>query len=83
LAWLEQVLDSPELVEVDPTDPELTHHVGRIKEHGNRAKISVFVKNLANLRKSSDKGLKAGKLDEHESRDTEEKSDEGNSSRPP
>src|SRR6202795_2878216 len=36
LAWLEQVLDSPDLVEVDRTDPELMHHVGRIKEHGNR-----------------------------------------------
>jgi hypothetical protein len=39
---LEQVLDSPELVEVDPTDPELTHLVGRIKEHGNRALRVVF-----------------------------------------
>jgi hypothetical protein len=42
LAWLEQVLNSPELVEIDPTDPELTHHVGRIKEHGSRALHSVF-----------------------------------------
>jgi hypothetical protein len=42
LAWLEQVLDSPDLVEVDPTDPELTHHVGRIKEHGNHALRVVF-----------------------------------------
>jgi hypothetical protein len=35
-AWLERVLDSPELVERDSDDSELTHHVGRIKEHGNR-----------------------------------------------
>jgi hypothetical protein len=28
------------------------------------SKISVFVKNLAKLRKCSDMGLKAGKLDE-------------------
>ena len=46
-------------------------------------KISVFVKNLAKLRKCSDTGPKAGKLVNHESRDTEEKSDEGNPSRPP
>jgi hypothetical protein len=42
LAWLEQVLDSPELVEADRDDPELMHHVGRIKEHGNRALRVVF-----------------------------------------
>jgi hypothetical protein len=46
MAWLEQVLDSPELVEADPNDPELTHHVGRIKEHGNRA-LRVVFNNLA------------------------------------
>ena len=28
LAWLEQVLDSPELVEADRDDPELVHYVG-------------------------------------------------------
>jgi hypothetical protein len=28
LAWLERVLDSPELVEADRDDPELMHHVG-------------------------------------------------------
>jgi Domain of unknown function (DUF4258) len=42
VAWLEQVLDWPELVEVHPTDPELTHRVGRIKEHGNRALRVLF-----------------------------------------
>ena len=42
LAWVEQVLDSPELVEADRDDPELIHHVGRIKEHGNRALRVVF-----------------------------------------
>jgi hypothetical protein len=34
-------LYSPE-VEVDRTDPELMHHVGRIKENGNRALRVVF-----------------------------------------
>jgi hypothetical protein len=34
VAWLEQVLESPQLVETDADDPELTHHVGRIKEYG-------------------------------------------------
>jgi hypothetical protein len=47
LAWLEQVLDSPELVEVDRDDPDLRHHVGRIKEHGNRA-LRVVSNNAAN-----------------------------------
>jgi Domain of unknown function (DUF4258) len=42
LAWLEQVLDSPELVEADRDDPELMHHVGLIKEHGNRVLRVVF-----------------------------------------
>jgi uncharacterized protein DUF4258 len=42
LAWLEQVLDSPDLVHADRDDPELMHHVGRIKEHGNRALRVVF-----------------------------------------
>jgi hypothetical protein len=42
LAWLEKVLDSPELVEADRDDPELMHHVGRIEEHGNRALRVVF-----------------------------------------
>jgi hypothetical protein len=41
-SWLEQVLESPELVEPDRDDPDLTHHVGRIKEHGNRALRVVF-----------------------------------------
>ena len=39
LLSLEQVL---ELVERDSDDPELTHHVGLIKEHGNRALRVVF-----------------------------------------
>ena len=42
LAWLEQVLNSPEHVEADRDDPELMHHVGRIEEHGNRALRVVF-----------------------------------------
>jgi hypothetical protein len=42
LPWVEQVLNSPEMVESDNDDPELTHHVGQIKEHGNRALHVVF-----------------------------------------
>jgi len=44
LAWLEQVLDSPDLVEADRDDPELVHHIARIKEYGNRALRVVFNK---------------------------------------
>ena len=31
LAWLEQVLNSPDLVEADRDDPELVHYVGGSK----------------------------------------------------
>ena len=34
--WLERVLDAPERIELDRHDAELTHYLGRIKEHGNR-----------------------------------------------
>jgi hypothetical protein len=49
-AWLEQVLDSPEVVEADRDDPELVHHIGRIKEHGNRALRVVFNKAMGPAR---------------------------------
>jgi hypothetical protein len=42
LRWLEQVLDRPELVEADADDPQLTHHVVRIREYGNRPLRVVF-----------------------------------------
>jgi Domain of unknown function (DUF4258) len=42
LAWLEQVLELPDLVEADRDDPELVHHIERIEEHGNRALRVVF-----------------------------------------
>ena len=42
VGWIEQVLELPELVEPDADDPPLTHHVGRIKEYGNRALRVVF-----------------------------------------
>jgi hypothetical protein len=50
LAWLEQVLDSPELKEADRNDPELMHHVGWIKEYGNRALRVVFKKSVSLVR---------------------------------
>jgi hypothetical protein len=50
LSWREQVLESPELVEPDRDDPELTHHVGRIKEHGNRALRVVFSTQVSPVR---------------------------------
>ena len=36
IAWLEQVLNTPQRIEPDPADVELEHHLGRIGEHGNR-----------------------------------------------
>jgi hypothetical protein len=50
LAWLEQVLDSPDLVEANRDDLELVHHIGRIKEHGNRALLVVFNKSMGPVR---------------------------------
>jgi hypothetical protein len=50
LAWLEQVLDSQELRETDRIDPGLTHHVGRIKEYGDRALRVVFKKSVSPVR---------------------------------
>jgi Domain of unknown function (DUF4258) len=49
-AWIEQVLDSPEVVEADRDDPESMHHVGRIKEHGDRALRVVFNKSVNPVR---------------------------------
>jgi hypothetical protein len=40
----------PHLVEADHDDPELVHHVGRIKEHGNRALRVVFNKSVGPVR---------------------------------
>ena len=41
--WLDRVLDSPERVEADRTDPELEHWLGRIAECENRV-LRVVVK---------------------------------------
>jgi hypothetical protein len=50
LSWLEQVLESPELVEPDSGDPELMHHVGQIKDHGNRPLRVVFNRRASPVR---------------------------------
>ena len=50
LDWLEQVLDSRDLVEADRDDPELVHPIGRIKEHGNRPLRVVFNKSMGSVR---------------------------------
>jgi hypothetical protein len=34
--WLDRVLAHPELVEKDRDDPEITHALGEIPEHGGR-----------------------------------------------
>ena len=50
LPWLEQVLESPELVEPDLDDLQLMHHVARIREYGNRALRVVFNKSVNPVR---------------------------------
>lgn len=40
--WLERVLDAPARTEPDKDDPQLTHHLGVIPEHGNRVLRVVF-----------------------------------------
>lgn len=36
LSWIERVLENPIKIEVDRTDRELRHALGRIPEHGDR-----------------------------------------------
>jgi len=40
--WLDRVLAHPELVEADQDDPEITHALGKISEHGERVLRVVF-----------------------------------------
>jgi len=40
--WLARVLLNPERVEQDRDDPELTHALGRIQEHGGRVLRVVY-----------------------------------------
>jgi hypothetical protein len=40
--WLDTVLTHPELVEADRDDPEITHALGKISEHGERVFRVVF-----------------------------------------
>ena len=42
LEWLERVLSKPAKVEPDKEDAELTHALGRIREHGNRMLRVVY-----------------------------------------
>ncbi|WP_058868410.1 DUF4258 domain-containing protein [Chloracidobacterium thermophilum] len=36
VAWIEQALTAPEVIEVDPMDPNLEHRLARIPEFGDR-----------------------------------------------
>jgi Domain of unknown function (DUF4258) len=40
--WVDRVLAHPELVEADRDDPEVTHALGKISEHGGRVLRVVF-----------------------------------------
>ena len=42
LSWVERALDAPEKSELDKADPQLTHHLAKIAEHGNRVLRVVF-----------------------------------------
>ena len=35
-AWVERVIDTPEVTDADPIDPDLEHRLARIPEWGNR-----------------------------------------------
>ncbi len=36
VAWMEQVLSAPEVIETDPVDSDLEHRLARIAEFSNR-----------------------------------------------
>jgi hypothetical protein len=40
--WMDRVLAHPELVEADRDDPEITHALGKIPEHGGLVLRVVF-----------------------------------------
>ena len=42
LEWLDRVLAHPEPVEKDQDDPEITHALGKIPEHGGRVLRVVY-----------------------------------------
>jgi hypothetical protein len=50
IAWCEQVLNSPERVEVDPDEAELEHRLGRIPERGGRVLRVVVNKTVRPIR---------------------------------
>ena len=41
-AWIERVLENPDRTEPGKFDPELTHALGRIPEHGDRVLRVVY-----------------------------------------
>jgi hypothetical protein len=50
LEWIEQVLEQPERVESDGSDPELEHRLGRIVEYDGRVLRVIVKKNTNPLR---------------------------------
>jgi hypothetical protein len=50
IAWCEQVLNSPERVEVNPDEAELEHRLGRIPERGGRVLRVVVNKTVRPIR---------------------------------
>ena len=42
LEWIERVLSSPEKTEIHADDPNLSHALGRIPEHGGRVLRVVY-----------------------------------------
>lgn len=42
MEWLEHVLSKPEKIEADRGDPDLSHALGRIPEHGDRVLRVVY-----------------------------------------
>ena len=42
MEWIEKILSNPEKIEKDRHDDELSHHLGKIPEFGNRILRVVF-----------------------------------------
>ena len=49
-AWLEQVLERPDMVRDDEDDPELEHRLGVVHEHGDRVLRVIINKTVRPVR---------------------------------
>jgi len=50
MEWIEQILNRPQLVEIDSVDAELEHRLGRIQEYDGRVLRVIVKKDTTPLR---------------------------------